>query len=187
MSGRLNGDRQEIQRADEPAREDRPPIHRVVSHLNAGELDQAEALLGEMSNDPASTRRLERGLYYYLQAWLSMWRDDKLDAYQQVQTALGVATEIGSPAFELICRLAWAEILAACGDLRKAESQLRRVDEALPSFGNPLLELMAGLTTVRVALDGGERERAVTALSHALFLGRRGGFIHTLCRSGARL
>jgi DNA-binding SARP family transcriptional activator/predicted ATPase len=179
-SGRLNGDRQETERADEPTPENRPPIHRVVSHLNAGELDQAEALLGEMSNDPASARRLERGLSYYLQAWLSMWRDDKLDAYRQVQTALGVATEIGSPAFELICRLAWAETLAVCGDLRKAESQLRRGNELLQTLGNPLLEFMAGLTTARVALDAGQQNRAIEALRQSLTVGRSYGFTHSL-------
>jgi len=178
--GRLNGDRQEIERAEEPTPENRPPIHRAVSHLNAGELDEAEALLGEISTDPVSMRRLERGLYYYLQAWLSMRRDERLDAYQQVQTALGVATEIGSPAFELICRLAWAETLAACGDLRKAESQLRRANESLQTLGNPLLELMARLTTARVALDAGQQNRAIEALRHSLTVGRSYGITHLL-------
>ncbi len=178
--GRLNGDQQEFSQTDDPTRENHPPIHRAISYLNDGELDQAEAVLAEMSADPASARRLERGLRHYLHAWLSMWRNDKLDAYQQVQTALGLATEIGSPVFEMLCRLAWAETLAACGDLRKAESQLRRANETVRTLENPLLELMARLTTARVALDGERRDRATEALKEALSVGRRYGFTHTL-------
>jgi ATP/maltotriose-dependent transcriptional regulator MalT/DNA-binding SARP family transcriptional activator len=156
------------------------PIQSTIASLNEGDLRAAEAALDAASTGPGSGRRLERGLHHYLRAWLSMCRDDRVDAYRHAQAALGIATEIGSPGFELLCRLAWAETLAACGDLRKADTQCQQVNDLLPTIGNPLVELMARLSMARVALDGDRPDAAKPQLEEALSLGRRHGISHTL-------
>jgi len=177
-SSGLGASRLESDDSEESWQTTRPRIHRAIAHLNAGELDEAQTLVREILADAASTPRLERGLCHYLQAWMSMWRGGRLDAFQQVQSALGIAMEVGSPALELLCRLAWADTLAACGDSRKAENQLRRAREEMRSFNNPLFEFMTPLTAARVALDAGRRDRAVESLAEALSIGRRCGFTH---------
>ena len=156
------------------------PACRALAALNDGALPDADTALEALASGPGAGRRLERGLYHYLRAWSHICRGDRLDAYHQVKTALGIATEIGSPGFELLCRLAWAETLSACGDRRRADTELRRAAEMLADLGNPLFALMAGLTRARVALDAGRADAATAALSDALPLGRRHGFTRSL-------
>ena len=175
-STELNADSRTLDGGKEPWNTNRPQIHRAIAHLNASELDEAQALLQKISTDTASMSRLARGLVRYLQAWMSMWRGDRLGALQQIQSALGIATEVGSPALEMLCRLAWADTLASCGEFRKAENQVRRAENAVRSFRNPLFELVANLTKASVALDGDRRALAVESLNEALSIGRRCGF-----------
>lgn len=161
-------------------REESPPLLRAIVCLNAGALAEADTALHEASADAAPPKRLARALHHYLRAWCAMCRDERIEAYQHGQAALGIATEVGNPGFEGLCRLAWAEILAACGDLRRAEAQAHRAEDTLSGLGNPMLELMTRLTLARVALDGESRERGSGALAEALSLGRRHGLTHTL-------
>lgn len=174
------GDPPEADSVDEGRRSRAQPIHRAIARLNEGDLRAAEAALDEASTASGAVPRLERGLQQYLRAWLSMCRGDRIDAYRHAQTALSLASEIGSPGFELLCCLAWAETLAACGDARKAEAQIRSANESLPTIGSPLLEMMFHFAAARVALDGDRCDDATNALEKALSLGRRHGFTHTL-------
>ncbi|MDX1430939.1 MAG: BTAD domain-containing putative transcriptional regulator [Gammaproteobacteria bacterium] len=173
--------------AGDPAGWSESATYRALSHLNDGAPDAAERALDEQAAIPMSASRLERGLAYYVRSWLSIWRDDRLSAHQQTQAALGVATELGSPAFETLCRLAWVEALAACGDIRKAEGQLRHVTDAGLTLGSALLEQMTRLTAARIALDGDRHESAVEALEAALAIGRSRGFTRTFWWSPRRL
>jgi two-component SAPR family response regulator len=127
-----------------------------------------------------AARRLERGMWHYLNAWINILRGDRFDAYQQIQTALAIATEVGSPDFDTLCRLAWTETLAVCGDSRRAASQLRRAREHRQPSENPLLNFIASLTTARVLLDSGGRDEVLASLKDALSIGHRHGFTCSL-------
>jgi len=164
----------------ECAHANQPPILLVIEHLNAGQLDAAESILNEMCDISAPPRRLDRAMVHYLRAWLGAVRGERIEAHQQAQTALGIATEIGSPAFETLCRLAWTETLADCGEIRKAEGQSLRTAEMARGHQNPLLEVMAGLTAARVALDASNNEHATEAIREAFSVARRYAITRTL-------
>ena len=156
------------------------PMHLAIAHLNAGELDKAETILDEMRTTSASARRFDRGMHHYLRAWLDTRRGDRIAAHQEAQAALGIANEIGSPAFEALCRLAWSETLADCGELRRAERHSLRTTDQARDLRSPLFELMAGFTAARIALDTGRKENAVEAIRKALSVGKHHGITRTL-------
>lgn len=154
--------------------------HGVAVHLEIGELEAAERLLKEMEPGLARSRRLDRCLYHSLSAWSCMLQGDTLNAYQHQRNALSVSLEIGSPFYEVLSRLGWAQVLAACGDERKSNAQLRRVTGILNNMNSPLLEFMTYLTSSQVALGTDHQASGLQALRAAMELGRKHGFTHVL-------
>ncbi len=154
--------------------------HGVAVHLEIGELETAGRLLTEMESGLAHSRRLDRCLYHSLSAWSCMLRGDAHSAYQHQRTALNAALEVGSPFYEVVSRLGWAQVLAACGDERKSEAQVRRVAGILSNMNSRLLEFMMYLTSAQVDLEGGRQTSGLQALRTAMELGREYGFTHAL-------
>jgi LuxR family maltose regulon positive regulatory protein len=152
----------------------------VAVCLEIGELECAEQLLREMESNGTRSRRLGRCLYHSLSAWSCLLRDDTLGAYENQREALTTAQEVGSPFFEVLCRLGWVQVLTAAGDTRKSETQLRRVIGSLSSLNSRLLEFMTHLTSALVASETGQRAQGVDALRTALKLGRQHGLTHVL-------
>lgn len=109
-----------------------------------------------------------------------MLRDDTMSAYEHQRMALSASQEVGSPFFEVLCRLGWAQVLAAMGDVRKSDAQLRRVNGALSGMNSRLLEFMTHLTSAQVALETGRPAQGLAALRAALELGRQHGLTHVL-------
>ena len=152
----------------------------VAVCLEIGELGAAEKLLQEMESNSARSRRLGRCLYHSLSAWNHLLRDDTLSAYEDQRMALSAAQEVGSPFFEVLCRLGWAQVLAANGDMRKSVAQLRRVTGTLSKLNSRLLEFMTHLTSALVASEAGRQAQGLDDLRMALKLGRQHGFRHVL-------
>jgi len=151
-----------------------------AAHLETGDLETAEQMLEEMESRMEQARRMDRCLYHCLLAWRCMLSDDTMNAFPHQRRALGIALEVGSPFFEVLCRLGWARVLAACGDLQKSEMQIRRVSANLPNLNSRLLEFMTYLTSAQVALEAGQEDRALDALRSGMALGREQGFMHVL-------
>lgn len=150
----------------------------VAVCLEMGEFESAERLLKVMESNSARSRRFGRYLYHSLSAWKSLLRDDTVSAYENQREALAAAQEVGSPFFEVLCRLGWAQVLAATGEIRRSEAQLRSVTGALSNLNSRLLEFMTHLTAALVALETGQQAQRVDALRAALKLGRHHGFTH---------
>lgn len=159
---------------------DQLQTHRVAVLLETGDRETADRLLDEMQSDAKQVSRLDRCLFHCLSAWRSLIANDAASAYPHQRTALAIAREIGSPFFETLCRLGWSRVLAACGDTRKAEMQIRRVYDGLASLSSRLLEFMTNLTDAQVALEAGNEDRALHALRAGMTLGREHGFLHVL-------
>ncbi len=152
----------------------------VAVCLEIGDLESAERLLKEMESISARSRRLGRCLYHSLSAWSCLLRDDPMSAYEHQRMALSASQEVGSPFFEMLSRLGWAQVLAANGNLRKSEAQLRRVTGTLSNLNSRLLEFMTHLTSAQVALESGRPTQGLGALRTALALGRQHGLTHVL-------
>lgn len=152
----------------------------AAAALGAGDLESAEELLGKMHQHREGARRLDRCSYHYYRSWLAMLRRDIVDAYQEQKTALRLAVETGCPYYELLCRLAQAQIFHELGDERRTVTNLRRVRRLARGIDNRLMEFTAFSIYAHIALSHGRRRAGLNALRYAFGLGREYGFTHFL-------
>ncbi len=152
----------------------------AAAALGAGDLASAEELLGKMHEHRDGARRLDRCSYHYYRSWLAMLRRDVVDAHQEQKTALRLAIESGCPFYELLCRLALAEIFHELGDERRTVTNLRRVRRLARGIDNRLMEYMAFSTYAHIALAHGRERSGLNALRYAFGLGREHGYTHFL-------
>ncbi|MDX1430887.1 MAG: BTAD domain-containing putative transcriptional regulator [Gammaproteobacteria bacterium] len=150
----------------------------VAAALSAGDVEQAQTLLAQMHQQQAGARRLDLCGYHYYEAWLAMLRGELMDAHRAQRTALRLATETGCPFYEVLCRLALAQILEALGDRRRTLSNLRRVRDLARDIDNRLLEFMCLCTLAHVALRQGRERIGLDLLRRAFGVGRAHGFMH---------
>jgi LuxR family maltose regulon positive regulatory protein len=109
-----------------------------------------------------------------------MLRRDLMDALQKEKAALRMAIEVGCPLFEALCRMALAEVLAACGDERRCVAQLQTVREIVRGIDNHHLEFACLTAFAQIALEHGRSRAARNALARGLELGRQHGYAHFL-------
>jgi ATP/maltotriose-dependent transcriptional regulator MalT len=148
--------------------------------LGSGELASASRLARDLQARAAGVGRLNLCVYHHFQAWEAMLRRDLIEALQKEKSALRMAIEVGCPLFEALCRLALAEILAACADERKCIAQLQTVREIVRGIDNRHLEFTALIGFAQIALEHGRLRAGRNALARGLELGRQHGYAHFL-------
>lgn len=152
----------------------------AAAALGAGDLESAEVMLGKMHGHREGARRLDRCSYHYYRSWLAMLRRDVVDAHQEQKIALRLAIESGCPFYEVLCRLALAQIFHEIGDKRRTISNLRRVRRLARGIDNRLMEYTAFSVYAHIALAYGRRRSGLNALRHAFGLGREHSYSHFL-------
>ncbi len=148
--------------------------------LGAGNLAQAQAIARELAARTATAGRFNLCLYHHFQAWEAMLRKDLMTALQEEKAALRTAIEVGCPLFEVLCRLALAEILAECGDERKCIAHLQTLRGIVEDIDNRHLEFTCLVGFAQIALAHGRQRTGLTALRRGLQLGREYGYVHFL-------
>jgi hypothetical protein len=91
-----------------------------------------------------------------------------------------MAIEVGCPMFEVLCRLALAEILAECGDERKCVANLQTLRAIAQGIDNRHLEFTGLVVFAQIALAHGHERTGLAALRRGLELGREYGYSHFL-------
>jgi len=148
--------------------------------LAGQDLEAAAALARKLEAHAAGAGRFNLCLYHHFQAWEAMLRRDLMRALQQERTALRIAIEVGCPYFEVLCRLALAEVLAECGDERKSIAHLQELRPLVEAINNRHLEFTCLAIFGRLALDHGRQRAGQNALRRGLALGREYGYTHFL-------
>ncbi len=148
--------------------------------LGSGDLVGAAALAKRLHASAAGAGRFNLCVYHHFQAWEAMLRRDLMEALQKEKAALRMAIEVGCPLFEALCRLALAEVLAACNDERKCVAQLQTVREIVRAIDNHHLEFTGLIVFAQIALGHDRLRAARNALARGLELGRQYGYAHFL-------
>ena len=148
--------------------------------LGTGDLDAAEELLDKMREHQESARRLDLCTFHYYCAWLAMLRRDPVSAFREQKLALGLAIECGCPFYEVLCRIAMAQVLVELDDERRAFSHLVRARVLGRDIKNRLLEFHGLMAFAYIALRVGRRRHALSSLRRALTVGREQGYAHFL-------
>ncbi len=155
-------------------------VYGYGSELGARDLEAAAPLARQLEAQAGGAGRFNLCLYHHFQAWEAMQRKDLMRALQQEKVALRMAVEVGCPYFEVLCRLALAQILAECGDERKCVAHLTQMRAIARDIDNRHLEFTCLLGFAGIALEHGRQRSGMTALRRGLALGREYGYHHFL-------
>jgi ATP/maltotriose-dependent transcriptional regulator MalT len=148
--------------------------------LSRPDLGAAASLAKQLEPHVAGAGRFNLCLFRHFQAWEAMLRKDLMGALQHEKAALRMAIEVGCPYFEVLCRLALAEILADCGDERKCVAHLRALRSIVRRIDNGHLEFTCLIGFAQIALQHGRSRPGLNALRRGLELGRQYGYAHFL-------
>jgi len=148
--------------------------------LGAGNLELAATLSRQLEPLQPHAGRFNLCIYHYFQAWEAMLRKDLMGALQKGKAALRMAIEVGCPLYEVLCRLALAEILADCGDERKCIAHLQTLRDIARGIDNRHLEFTCLVGFAQMALAHGRQRTGLAALRRGLELGREYGYSHFL-------
>jgi LuxR family maltose regulon positive regulatory protein len=148
--------------------------------LGRHDLRRAAALAKQLEAHVAGAGRFNLCLYRHFQAWEAMLRRDVMGALQHEKAALRMAIEVGCPFFEVLCRLALAEILAECGDERKCAAHLHALRSTVRGIDNAHLEFTCLIGFAQIAMEHGRSRPGLNALRRGLELGRQYGYAHFL-------
>jgi ATP/maltotriose-dependent transcriptional regulator MalT len=148
--------------------------------LGRHDLRRAAALAKQLQPHVAGAGRFNLCLYRHFQAWEAMLRHDVMEALQHEKAALRMAIEVGCPFFEVLCRLALAEILAECGDEHKCVAHLHALRSIVRGIDNAHLEFTCLIGFAQIAMEHGRSRPGLNALRRGLELGRQYGYTHFL-------
>jgi ATP/maltotriose-dependent transcriptional regulator MalT/DNA-binding SARP family transcriptional activator len=145
--------------------------------LMVGDLATAGSYLQELAELPGDKPRFDQCLYSLFSTWHALASGDKLAAYRHQHRALRLATEVGSPYFEALCRLASAQVLFEGGEERNALSHFQRLYEIAREIDNPLLEFTGLMGFACTIPERAGRPRTGSwAMRRALEIGKPRGF-----------
>jgi len=147
----------------------------AAAALGAGDRDGARAELRTLETAGARLRRGDQAFIHYLQCWLVALEGDAAGAGREAKMALAVAVELGIPWLECLARVAWAQLLAADGDRRGAEAQIRGAEVIAERVRSPLLRVPVHLAAAGAAIFARDEEAALGPLRTGLALGRELG------------
>ena len=148
--------------------------------LGVGDLDSGRELLSRMREHLDAAKPLELASFHYYSAWLHILAGDPATAFQSQKTALGFAMECGCPFYEVLCRVAIAQVLSELGDGEEAMSHLLRARSRHHHIHNRWLEFHELTAFAHVALRHGRSRQGLAWLCRALEVGRDNGFTHFL-------
>lgn len=145
--------------------------------LTCGDLDAAKDMLEEFGKSPRTPARFDLCLYHLFSTWHALLSQDNLRAFQHQKLALRMAIEVGCPYFEVLCRIASAEVLHEGGEVANAMAQFQHAYDPGRRIGNHLLEFTGLMSYARIALEGNRRRRSgLLALRQALAVGKPRNF-----------
>jgi DNA-binding SARP family transcriptional activator len=148
----------------------------AINALSEGKPSEAAEYLKKMEPSFVESRRIDACMYRYNSAWEALVRRDLSRAHHQVEEALRLALEAGTPFHEGITRIALAQVLHEQGEDEAAMPQLSQALRVAGRMKSRILEFMYFLSQAQIALDRGEDSKVLAPLAQAMTLGRKEGY-----------
>jgi DNA-binding SARP family transcriptional activator len=148
----------------------------AINALSEGKPSEAAEYLKKMEPAFVESRRIDACMYRYNSACAALVRRDLSRARPQVDEALRLALEAGTPFHEGITRIALAQVLHAQDEDEAAMPQLSQALRIAGRMKSRILEFMCFLSQAQIALDRGEDSKVLTPLAKAMTLGRKEGY-----------
>jgi DNA-binding SARP family transcriptional activator len=148
----------------------------AINALSEGNPAEAAEYLKKMEPAFVESRRIDACMFRYNSGWEALVRRDLSRALHQVEEALRLALEAGTPFHEGISRIALAQVLHEQGEDEAAMPQLSQALRIAGRMKSRILEFMCLLSKAQFALDRGEDPEALAPLAKAMTLGRKEGY-----------
>jgi DNA-binding SARP family transcriptional activator len=148
----------------------------AINALSEGNPAEAAEYLKKMEPAFVESRRIDACMFRYNSAWEALVRRDLSRARHQVEEALRLALEAGTPFHEGISRIALAQVLHEQGEDSKAPPHLSQAFKIACRMKSNILEFMSLLSQAQFALDRDEDAEALAPLAKAVTLGRKEGY-----------
>ena len=148
----------------------------TLNALSEGNLTEAAGYLKKMEPAFVESRRIDACMFRYNSAWEALVRRDLSRARHQVDEALRLALEAGTPFHEAISRIGLAQVLHEQGEDEAAMQQLSQALRIAGRMKSRILEFMCFLSQAHAALDRGRDAEALPSLAKAMALGREKGY-----------
>jgi len=147
----------------------------AAAALGAGDREGARAELRALEDAGTRLRRGDQAFIHYLKCWLAALDGDAATAGREAKLAVAVAVELGIPWLECFARLGSAQLLAAEGDRRGAEAQLRGANGIAEKSKSPLLRVPACLAAAGAAILARDEDAALGPMQAGFALARELG------------
>ena len=113
----------------------------------------------------------------YAAAWFAILQGDAFLAHRHLKLAVGIASELGLPFFEVVAGIGLSQVLFDSGEEQGALQEMTRARQIAGKLRNKLLDFTLLMSRAHMALRGPEAE-ALSLLRAALALGREHGLMH---------
>ena len=147
----------------------------AAAALGAGDREDARAELRALEDAGPRLRRGDRAFVHYLKCWLAALDGDAAATGREAKLAVAVAVELGIPWVECFARVAAAQLLAAEGDRRGAEAQIRGAEVIAERVKSPLLRVPTQLAAACAAILAHDEDAAIAPLRAGFALARELG------------
>jgi DNA-binding SARP family transcriptional activator len=147
----------------------------MTAALGAGEREGARAELRALEEAGPRLRRGDQAFVHHLKCWLAALDGDAATAAREAKLAVAVAAETGISWLECFARVAAAQLLAAEGDRRGAEAQVRGAEVIAEKVKSPLLRVPVALAAAGAALLARDEDAALGPIRAGFALARELG------------
>ncbi len=152
-------------------------INALCGALAEGDVEGAAGFSRQIESLPIGDRKFDIFLRAYAAAWFAILQGDVFLAHRHLKLAVGTASELGLPFFEVVAGIGLSQVLFDSGDEQGALQEMTRARQIAGKLRNKLLDLTLLMSRAHLALRGPEAE-ALSLLRAALALGREHGLMH---------
>jgi LuxR family transcriptional regulator, maltose regulon positive regulatory protein len=152
-------------------------INALCGALAEGDVEGAAGFSRQIESLPIGDRKFDIFLRAYAAAWFAILQGDVFLAHRHLKLAVGTASELGLPFFEVVAGIGLSQVLFDRGDEQGALQEMTRARQLAGKLRNKLLEFTLSMCRAHMALRGPEAE-ALSLLRAALALGREHGLMH---------
>ncbi|MDH4161172.1 MAG: hypothetical protein OEW15_00575 [Nitrospirota bacterium] len=140
--------------------------------IAAGDVETAQRFLDEMAPVMATSRLTDQANFYYLLAWLDLYRGDSRAAARHAERGIQLAAEAGAAIPVIATRTGLSHALMSLGDNDAAEKQISLARCTAAGIPSMQMELILLFAEARLAFLRGAEKAGRSVLRKALVLSR---------------
>ena len=151
----------------------------ISGSLSSGNLTEAKRLLRKMASSLEKGSLNDRAFYHFVAAWGALLREDIPHALEHAKDQLKWITIEQCPSWKMfLAKFMMAQALHEKGEDQKENEYLSQAYQFAVQSKSPFFEYMCHISSSQFALDRGDEESCIEALSQAMAIGRVKGIVN---------